>query len=199
MQNQPIFFPSVLDQNLFTAVTYGFLLLEMIELFWISWQAKKRGKSQKKDRWSRWVIYLGIFISIFASYFFRAANIALLPAWSFNLGISFMILGLLIRQWAILTLGVQFSYTVQIRTGHQLITKGPYRFVRHPAYTGGVFLNLGFGFAFQSWGAVLFNLLILALVYTYRIRVEEKVLLETFGEEYVSFCKGRKRILPFLI
>ncbi|MCL4512755.1 MAG: isoprenylcysteine carboxylmethyltransferase family protein [Candidatus Eremiobacteraeota bacterium] len=199
MQNQPIFFPSLFDQHLFTIVTYLFFLLEMIELAWINWQAKKRGKSQKKDRWSRWVIYLGIFISIFASYFFRAAKIALLPPWSFNLGIGFMILGLLLRQWAILTLGVQFSYTVQIRTGHQLITKGPYQFVRHPAYTGGVFINLGIGFAFQSWGAVLFNLFMIALVYTYRIRVEEKALLETFVEEYAFFCKGRKRILPFLI
>ncbi len=168
-------------------------------MFWINQQAKKRGESQKKDRWSRWVIHLGIIISIFGCYFFRAEQTALLNAWSFNLGIALMITGLLIRQWAILTLGVQFSYTVQIRTGHQLITRGPYRFVRHPAYTGGTLLNLGIGFAFQSLAAVLFNVLIVALVYFYRIRVEEKALLETFGEEYASFCRGRKRIIPFLI
>ncbi|MDA4132040.1 MAG: protein-S-isoprenylcysteine O-methyltransferase, partial [Thaumarchaeota archaeon] len=77
-----------------------------------------------------------MFIAIFVADAFATAGFALLPPASFYLGVGMMVSGILVRLWAVSTLRGFFSYTVQIKEGHHVIQSGPYRFVRHPAYTG---------------------------------------------------------------
>lgn len=94
-------------------------------------------------------------------------------------------------------LGRQYSAEVTLQEGHQLITNGPYRYVRHPRYLGVIFLALGFSLLFRSWvglglTAVVFALLLL------RIKDEEALLLAEFGEEWIAYCHRTKKLFPFV-
>jgi protein-S-isoprenylcysteine O-methyltransferase Ste14 len=110
-----------------------------------------------------------------------------------------MVLGIVIRQWAIAVLGRFFSRTVRVREDQTVVETGPYRYVRHPSYTGTLIFFVGFGLALQSWGAVLVLLPIFAVAYGYRIHVEEKLLIAELGEPYVSYTRRTKRLIPFVI
>jgi protein-S-isoprenylcysteine O-methyltransferase len=104
--------------------------------------------------------------------------------------------GLALREWAIIKLGRFFSRTVQLEPGHQLITDGPYRWVRHPAYTGMILIDLGIAFALGTWlGAVVTLGLILGAT-MYRINIEEKVLIAAFGDEYRDYVKHTWKLFP---
>jgi len=109
-----------------------------------------------------------------------------------------MVLGIGFRLWAVATLRSFFSYTVQIKTGHRVIQSGPYRLVCHPAYAGTLLTLVGVGFALQLWGAVLLIAFVFRLVFGYRIRVEEQALVGSLGEEYLSYARRVKRLVPFI-
>lgn len=87
----------------------------------------------------------------------------------------------------------------RFQEGQTLIRKGPYRYVRHPSYTGAIMIFTGIGLAILSWGAVLVLLLASCVVYGYRIHVEEKALVAKFGDEYTAYVKEMKMLIPFVL
>jgi protein-S-isoprenylcysteine O-methyltransferase Ste14 len=112
------------------------------------------------------------------------------------IGLSFLIIGILIRGNAIRGLGKYFTGTVQIRDDHVLIRTGPYKHIRHPAYTGALLAHLGLGLSFSNWFALGFSSIPFIAVALYRIRVEERALAEAFGSEYVAYSQTSKRLIP---
>src|SRR2546426_9294116 len=110
-----------------------------------------------------------------------------------------MLLGVLVRQWAIAVLGRFFSLTVRVATDHQVVTRGPYKLVRHPSYTGVLITFIGLGLAVQSLGALLVLVLFFGISFGYRMLVEERALLSGLGQDYASYMKRTKRLIPFLI
>ena len=112
------------------------------------------------------------------------------------IGLLLLISGYVIRALAIRTLGVFFTGTVVIKNEHQLIRTGLYRYLRHPAYTGTLLAHLGLGLAFANWFSLLFSSVPFLLAAMYRMRVEERALVATFGAEYSSYCKTSKRLIP---
>jgi protein-S-isoprenylcysteine O-methyltransferase Ste14 len=109
--------------------------------------------------------------------------------------VAFTILGLLFSVWARFALGSNWSGTVTIKTGHQLIRRGPYRFIRHPIYTGMLAALLATAIA-QGLvsGLVGFALILLAL---YRkARREEKFLAQEFGEGFTEHREHTGMFLP---
>jgi protein-S-isoprenylcysteine O-methyltransferase Ste14 len=110
-----------------------------------------------------------------------------------------MYLGVLVRQYAIAILGRFFSLSVQISEDHKVVDKGPYRLVRHPSYTGIIITFIGLGLAVQSLGALLVLVLFFGISFGYRMRVEERALLSGLGQDYASYMKRTKRLIPFLI
>jgi protein-S-isoprenylcysteine O-methyltransferase len=113
-------------------------------------------------------------------------------------GLLLLISGYAIRATAIRTLGKYFTGTVVIKSDHQLIRTGPYRYLRHPAYTGTLLAHLGLGLAFANWFSLLLSTLPFLLVAMYRMRVEEQALAATFGADYSTYCKTSKRLIPGL-
>lgn len=109
-----------------------------------------------------------------------------------------MVSGIGFRFWAVSTLRSFFSYTVQIKKEHHVIESGPYRFVRHPAYSGSLLTIVGVGFALQSWVAVLVMAGVFMLVFGYRIRVEEKALVSSLGKDNLLYSKRVKRLIPYV-
>ena len=82
--------------------------------------------------------------------------------------------------------------------GQPVVERGAYGWVRHPSYTAGLLLHLGYGLALGSWGTTLLVLGTCAAVYAYRIAVEERVLAEVLGEPYRDYMRRRRRLIPYL-
>jgi protein-S-isoprenylcysteine O-methyltransferase Ste14 len=110
-----------------------------------------------------------------------------------------MVAGILLRQWSIAVLGRYFSRTVGVQEGQTVVDRGPYRLVRHPAYTGSLLTMVGLGFVLQSWGAVLVLIAFFGVAFGYRIHVEEEVLTSELGDEYITYVKKTKRLIPYVL
>jgi len=113
------------------------------------------------------------------------------------IGIAFFVGGLTLAVVAVCTLRKFYASTLVIREDHQLITHGVYRIARHPIYTGVLLACIGI----SGYGSSLYGLLImLALIpiFLNRIRMEERLLTEEFGEDYRSYQRTTRKLIPFM-
>jgi protein-S-isoprenylcysteine O-methyltransferase Ste14 len=113
-------------------------------------------------------------------------------------GLVLVVLGIAFALWAIATLGRHYDVELEIHRDHELVRTGPYRFVRHPLYTG---LGLHFAGACLATG----NLVLFAgtLLVTYpalylRAKTEERLLRERFGAAYDEYAKSVGMLVPLL-
>lgn len=168
--------------------------------WWVISRDRRRFTGRKADRGS----FLGFFICIPLALIiaFNAAFghpewriSALQPALSW-LGIAMIWAGMAFRLWAVLTLGAFFRISVVVQDGHQLVTAGPYRWLRHPAYTGVIVTVTGIGLALGNWVSLLAMAILPTLAIAWRMHVEEQALTEQFGEAYKDFCESRSAVLP---
>ena len=114
------------------------------------------------------------------------------------LGIIITIIGLGFAVWARIHLGKNWSSRPGIKVDHKLIRTGPYLYVRNPIYTGILFGYAGTAIVIgELWAFVLILLVLVAFMG--KIRVEEKFLLEEFGEAYVRYRKEVKTLIPYLL
>ena len=109
-----------------------------------------------------------------------------------------MIVGTIIMTLSRLILGTFGKPTVANSNQHTLITKGTYRYIRHPIYSSLILLIGGYSLAFFSIASTILFLIILGPFIIYRIKAEEKQLLELFGSEYLEYMQRTKRIIPFI-
>ncbi len=116
--------------------------------------------------------------------------------WISILGLSMMSFGLAFRLWAIKTLKDAFSATVQIKKGQSLITSGPYKWFRHPSYTGAWILMLGDAILLKSWPSIIIMGVIMLWVYNKRIETEEQTLANAFGIDYIKHERNTWKMLP---
>ena len=188
---------------------FGLVLFDFAIFVWIASeifgaalvpQLRRRGATRvRRDRGSRALITISLLISMLVAFYFGYGGFGALPDSIFSVGILLMFLGVLVRQYAIAILGRFFSLSVQISEDHKVVEKGPYKLVRHPSYTG-IFITLaGLGLAVQSLGALLVLLLFFIISFGYRMHVEERALLSGLGQDYASYMKRTKRLIPFLI
>lgn len=112
------------------------------------------------------------------------------------LGYSIFVFGFSFRVYSIRTLGKYYSHIVRKVDGHRIISTGPYRLMRHPAYTGMILANLGVTLFFFNYITLAIYAGILIPSIIVRIIVEEKTLFTIEG--YETYAKNRKRIIPFI-
>lgn len=104
--------------------------------------------------------------------------------------------GMALRLWAIQSLGRYFTSTVSFVEGQRVKTNGPYRFVRHPSYAGSLATVVGTAMALGSaLGLILAGAMVVP-AYLYRIRVEERQLIELLGDEYTRYRDSTPALLP---
>ena len=114
------------------------------------------------------------------------------------LGATLTFLGLLFTVWARIHLGRNWSGVAAVKTDHELVTGGPYRWVRHPIYSGLALAFLGMAIAGGEWRGVLaIALALLAIVQ--RIVVEERFMRQQFGVVYDAYARGARALVPGLI
>jgi len=114
-----------------------------------------------------------------------------------RVGLFLVVAGLGFAFAGALTLRSNYSSTLVIRKGHELVVHGIYRFVRHPIYLGAILVTLGGPIGTSSWIALPPMLLLIPL-FVYRMGVEEGLLLEEFGDEYRVYTSNTKRLIPFV-
>lgn len=128
--------------------------------------------------------------------FFQVGQITLsMVMW---LGVLIMLLSLGLRIWSMRVLGEYYTRTLRVTETQRIVTQGPYRVVRHPGYLATIFVWIGFGLAIGNWIATLIITLLLFSVYGYRIRAEETMLIDTFGEPYQEYRQRTWMLLPFI-
>jgi len=184
---------------LFIFVYFLMILTEIIGGIMVPRVRRHGTEIKKKERSSGKLISVSVAVSFLVAYFFALSGITLMPSWVFYLGIAIILLGIIVRQWSIAVLGRFFSPTIGVQEGQKVVEAGPYRLVRHPAYTGVLLILVGVGLAFQSLAAVLVMLLMFSVAYGHRINEEEQVLVSELGEEYVKYMKRTKRLIPCIL
>lgn len=115
-----------------------------------------------------------------------------LVAWA---GILLFAGGIAINIWAMATLRAMYTVRLDIQEGHKLVTDGPYRIVRHPGYFGFLLALPGMGLALGSLTLLAFTVAIVVWI-VYRVRDEEAMLIERFGDEYRAYQRRTKRLIP---
>jgi protein-S-isoprenylcysteine O-methyltransferase Ste14 len=103
-----------------------------------------------------------------------------------------------LRLWATTLLGRFFQLVVVIQEGHRVVTGGPYRVIRHPAYAGTLLLVAGIGLALGNWLSLAILLVVTLLGHVPRIRVEERALEQSLGDAYRSYESATSRLIPGL-
>ena len=111
-------------------------------------------------------------------------------------GLVIIWLGLAIRVWAIVVLGRAFRTTVEVDADQAVVSRGPYRWVRHPSYTGLLLIAAGFGLAFSNWPGLAICLVLPAAAMLRRIQVEESELTRVLGDPYRAYRDRTKRLIP---
>ena len=118
-----------------------------------------------------------------------------IPAWARWMGAALAPLGAGLLVWTFRTLGPNLTDTVVTRRSHTLVTRGPYRFIRHPFYDSAAVLVVATSLMMANWFVLLTGALVFVLL-AVRSRTEEDQLLARFGDSYRAFRSRTGRFLP---
>lgn len=163
----------------------------------------KRARSSESriaDQGSLGLIWVVVSCSMFLAFSLRYSR----PQYDFRsaapiaaaLGTALFLAGLAIRWYAIIYLGRFFTVNVAIAKDHKLIEGGPYRYVRHPAYSGALLAFFGLGLCLGNWMSLAAVAIPILAVFLWRIHVEEAALLAGLGSQYRSYMDRTKRLFP---
>jgi protein-S-isoprenylcysteine O-methyltransferase Ste14 len=148
-----------------------------------------------RDRFTRVLIALSLAAAIALALFLRQRAPALrVPTRA--AGLVVMWLGLALRVWAIAALGRAFRTTIEVDAEQTVVSSGPYRWVRHPSYTGLLLLVAGFGLSTGNWLSFAVCVLLPLPALVRRIHFEELELTRVLGEAYRTYASGRARLIP---
>ena len=126
----------------------------------------------------------------------KVQSLAITNGWFLGIGFTLFLLGLSLAIWARLYIGKNWGMPMSLKQDPELVTSGPYRFIRHPIYTG--ILLATFGTALASNIYFLFLLLIMGVYFIYSATVEEKNMQAQFPKVYPSYKNKTKMLIPFV-
>lgn len=113
-------------------------------------------------------------------------------------GALLCIAGLGLSLWARVVLGRNWSGVVTLKEGHELVERGPYRFVRHPIYTGILTMFFASALVLGHFAGFVGTLLIFVSFWI-KLGHEEKLMLQQFPDRYAAYQQRAKRLIPFLL
>jgi len=199
----PQLFVGQSDSTLVTVVLFWLVFYIWLgsELF-IGWKLRAPAGATTHDAASRFVligsIYVGIGVGFGLAFGVQSAAFTSWRRPLLGLGLALMLIGMALRWYSIRVLGRSFTTTVMTRPDQTVVEAGPYRWIRHPSYTGGLITILGILVCLTN--PVAFLGLIPPLAgYAYRIHIEEKALARSLGDPYRSYMRRTKRLIPFLV
>jgi protein-S-isoprenylcysteine O-methyltransferase Ste14 len=154
-----------------------------------------------RDRGTRVIVSLCLGVSILTGWLMRrwvpALDTPAADAFAVA-GIVVIWVGLAVRVWAVVTLGGSFSTFIQVGADQAVVTRGPYRWVRHPSYTGLLLVALEFGLGAGNWLSLVVSAVVPPLGLLPRIAVEESEMVRLLGEQYRTYQRATHRLVPRL-
>jgi protein-S-isoprenylcysteine O-methyltransferase Ste14 len=182
-------------------VTLSAVTLLTWQVFELRQSLRRRPDAHLTDHGSnrllRGVAAVGWLMAALATARLSGTAIAGQPA-AFVAGLVVAWVGLWLRVWAFRTLGEYFTFHVQTSEDQPVITTGPYRFVRHPSYSGLELIFVGVGLLYGNWLGLAALAILPMVALVYRIRIEERALEAELGEAYRSFASTRARMVPYV-
>ena len=142
--------------------------------------------------------WVGMGIDFILAFHLQQVSILWQRSFVFFIGILLMVAGVAFRWYSIAILGRSFTFDVAIHSGQTLMDAGPYRYIRHPSYSGALLTVLGFGLALENWAGLAAFLTCMGCAYAYRIPIEEGALIAGLGEPYRQYMDRTWRLVPFL-
>jgi protein-S-isoprenylcysteine O-methyltransferase len=173
----------------------GFLLVEIYLLA----VRRCRDPEQQSDRGTLRLVWILIGCGCLAG-FVLAPKVSCLR-WPDSLAIVLLadlllLAGIILRIWSVVHLGKFFTVNVAFQVGQRVIQDGPYRFVRHPSYSGSMLALVGLACLTFNWLGFVVIVACSLAAYALRISVEEKALLQNLGDEYRRYAERTKRLIP---
>ena len=171
-----------------------------LELYWIVSARSVKSAAERQNfasRLARLPVWLGFVLFIAA--WVRPLGMAAIrrTVVSDSVGVAICAMGLFVSVWSRRALGAEWSYDVELKQGHMLVERGPYRFARHPIYTGHLLMGLGTAIASGSFIAFAGLVLFVAGFLT-KLKQEEHLLLRCFPEAYSAYKTRVKGLIPYV-
>ncbi len=177
-------------------------------IYWFAAAAGAKANSRRESQWSRFShgVPLSLAVLLIAWPARHAPAWAawltgsfIPPSWAgYWIGVALLALGLGFSVWARRRLGRNWSGTVTVKQDHELVRAGPYRYVRHPIYTGILLGFVGSAIALGQWRGVIAVALCL-YAFLRKISLEERWMDETFPGKYAAYRKEVKALIPFIL
>jgi protein-S-isoprenylcysteine O-methyltransferase Ste14 len=182
----------------------GLVYLILWNAWWIvTFLGRQRGNPTDFDKKQKLPVILSGLLSVPA--------LIIVPSWEFAtfsgpipragssawIGLVLFALGIILLSVAMWQLRSFYTVRLGVREDQPLMTTGVYRWIRHPGYLSYLISILGIGLAMSSVGVLALNILVAIFVH-FRIKNEEAMPLEAFGEQYAEYIKSTKKLLPFL-
>ncbi len=175
-----------------------FLLYWLISSFFVK-------KSETRRNWKSQIIWRIVIVVLVIVFIVISKNQSdlkgiLQPFFSSSLVLQIIwtvltVSGLVVAVWARTVLGRNWSGYVTYKKDHELVTGGPYKFVRHPIYTGAILMVIG-TFLYYPNIFVLSFLISWSTMFMIRTKEEEKIMIKLFGKRYLDYMKKTKRLIP---
>lgn len=170
---------------------------------WLGYRRRRlpSGATHRDSGSKAWVIgsvWTSVAVGIGLAFAFPDAAITTGRTAVFVAGLVLMLVGIALRWYAVWVLGASFTVDVATRPDQPVVESGPYRWIRHPSYTGGLLTLLGVLVCCCNPVSLLAFVIALA-GYVHRIRIEERALATDLGAPYREYMRRTKRLIPFLV
>jgi len=187
---------------IFTQIIVIFWLVFVLYWFLSALKAKKsiRNRGYWRIAWISRLLMVVMVILILqfqpVRQFFDSPSAAVFGTTLNLLGLLICATGLALAVWARIYLGRNWGMPMRVRQEPELVTGGPYHFIRHPIYSG--ILLAALGSALASSVVWLLVCVIFAVYFVFSAHVEEKLMLSQFPNQYPAYVKKTKRLIPFV-
>ncbi len=168
----------------------------------ISRKQRKEAKAERRVSTQEKILLGILFLAMFflplaysATNWLDFANYSL-PGWAGWLGVALILLAVIVFWRSHADLGLNWSPSLEIRKEHQLITRGIFGYVRHPMYASQWIWVIAQPLLLQNWLAGPLDLIVFILFYALRVPAEEKMMMDTFGDEYREYVKKTGAVIP---
>jgi protein-S-isoprenylcysteine O-methyltransferase Ste14 len=190
--------------DVFTWIYFIAIVIEMIVRAPLNQKRKQEKMSERRvtaqEKALLGLLFLGMFIIPIiyaASNWLDIANYAL-PSWAGWIGVVLIASAVFVFWRAHADLGLNWSPTLEIREKHELITRGIYGVVRHPMYASQLLWVIAQPLLLQNWIAGFMDLLVFIVFYSLRVKSEEQLMIESFGDQYRDYMKKVGGVIPRL-
>ena len=188
--------------DIFTAIYFAAILAEMVIRAPLNRKRKQEKMSERRvttqEKTLLGLLFLGMFFIpiLYAATDWLSFADYRLPVWAGWLGVLLLAGAVFVFWRAHADLGLNWSPTLEIREKHELITRGIYGVIRHPMYASQWLWVLAQPLLLQNWMAGWLNLIIFIFFYFLRVKAEEQLMIEQFGDQYRAYMQKVGGVLP---